>query len=219
MEDWQSQYTKTYVARIRQHAVEENVDGADSAGIKFSCEDALAFVEESETVGFAILDIDGKFVCVNAAFCRILNATWRQVIGTHFKDWTHEKDAEADLAAAQELAEGKAMRYGMFKRYIQRGSTKKNPREVAGFLEVEAVWKDGTCHRYRKRFTPYGPMEQSRPLLVALRELVPLATKNWRIIAIAFLTVVSIFGGSDLVMKLLSAIATARNGVGTQPLP
>lgn len=191
----------------------------ESVGIKFSCEDSVAFVEESETVGFAIVDLDGKFVCVNAAYCKILNATWRQVIGTHFRDWTHEKDVEADVSAAQELAEGKAMRYGMFKRYIQRGSTEKNPREVAGFLEVEAVWKDDKCHKYRVKFTPYGPMEQSKTSLVVVRELLPIAMKNWRTLAIVALTLLSIFGGSDLVMKILSAIAAARNGVGSQPSP
>jgi len=206
----------------REHKPQEKrhheVETEGSQGTKFSCEDSIGFVEESQTVGFAIVDLDGMFLCVNPAYCKVLNATWRQIVGTHYKDWTHDSDVAADIAAATELADGKAMRYGMFKRYIQRGSTVKNPREVAGFLEVEAIWKDGKCHRYRVKFTPYGPMEQSRTTSVALiREVLPVAIQNWKYLAIAGLTLLSIFGGSELVTKLLSAIATVRGGLDTQP--
>jgi len=196
------------------------VECESSVGTKFSCEDAIGFVEESQTVGFAIVELNGTFACVNPAYCTILNATWRQIVGTHFQEWTHEKDVAADIAAATELAEGKSMRYGMFKRYIQRGSTEKHPREVAGFLEVEAVWEDSKCHRYRVKFTPYGPMEQSQTTsAMLLREVLPVAVKNWKYLAIGSLTLLSIFGGSELVTKILSAIAQVRGGVDLQSSP
>lgn len=191
----------------------------ESKGTSFSCEDCIAFIEESETVGFAIVDLDGKFLCVNYAYCKILNTTWRDIVGTTFQEWTHPKDLETDQAAAKELADGIAMSYGMFKTYVQRGSTEQRKREISGFLEVSAVWAGGKCHKYRVKFSPYGQTELRKTIWVQLEGLVPFLLANWKMVGIALLTVVSIFGGSELVTKILSAIATAQNGVESGSSP
>lgn len=189
----------------------------DSTGTRFSCEDCTAFVEESQTVGFAIVDLQGVFICVNEAYCKSLNATWRQIVGTNYAEWTHPKDLGPDQAAAKELADGIAMRYGIFKTYIQHGSSEKHPREISGFLEVEAVWESNKCQRYRVRFTPYGQTDLLKTTSArALRDLLTLALKHWKAIAIALLTLVSIFGGSELVMNILSTVARLKDGIGSE---
>lgn len=188
--------------------------------MQFSCEDSIAFVEESETVGMAIVDLEGRFVCINQAYCKIFNATWRQIVGTTFQEWTHPRDLAVDEAAAKELADGLAMSYGMFKTYIQRGNTEKYKREISGFLEVTAVWKNGKCHKYRVKFSPYGQTELPKTLSVQAQALIPLVAKHWKPLGIGIVTLLaSIFGGSELVTKILSAIATVQNGVDSESPP
>jgi len=195
-------------------------DSNTSSGMSFSCEDSIAFVEESETVGFAIVDLEGRWICVNQAYCKILNATWRQIIGTTFQEWTHEKDLAPDLEAAKELAEGRAMSYGIVKTYVQRGSTAKHRREITGLLEVTAVWKDGKCHRYRVKFSPYGQTDQPPTIGAEILKLLPLAVSNWKTIGGVILVVVgSIFGGSELVTRILSVIQQLQDGSGSQSSP
>jgi len=192
-----------------------------SRGTEFSCDDALAFVGESKTIGFAIADLECKFRCVNLAYCRILDALPQHIIGTTFMQWTHEDDVAADVESAKQLIAGDSLEYAMAKRYIKRGHTKKIRREVWGLLEVTAVWNQDQCQYYRVKFTPWAETERlSTPLVTYGTKLVGWLIKNWKPVAIALGILLSIFGGSDALLKVLSAIREAGSGVDSvlQPL-
>jgi PAS domain S-box-containing protein len=75
-------------------------------------------------IGMALVGLDGEFVEVNDALCRILGRP-REVLTTlTFQDLTHPDDLEIDLDHVRALASGALDHYDLEKRYIHAdGST------------------------------------------------------------------------------------------------
>ena len=89
---------------------------------------------EYSAIGMALVDLDGRFVRVNANLCAIVGYDQEQLLARTFQDITHADDLDVDLAHLHDLLEGRADNYGMEKRYLRRdGST------VAVLLAVSVV--------------------------------------------------------------------------------
>jgi diguanylate cyclase (GGDEF)-like protein/PAS domain S-box-containing protein len=69
-------------------------------------------------IGMALLEIDGRWLKVNPAVCRILGWPERELLRQTFQDITHPDDLEADLAQVQRLLGGEITGYQIEKRYV-----------------------------------------------------------------------------------------------------
>lgn len=70
--------------------------------------------------GIALVGIDGRWLQVNEALCRMLSYTKAEFAEITFQDITHPEDLEADLDLLHECVEGKRDTYQMEKRYIRK---------------------------------------------------------------------------------------------------
>ena len=71
-------------------------------------------------VGMAIVGLDGTFVEVNRALCRILGYDEASLVGSTFQAVTHPDDLESDLGLLGRLRAGEIDHYLMEKRYLTR---------------------------------------------------------------------------------------------------
>ena len=73
---------------------------------------------DSAPVGIALVSLEGKFMRVNEALCKILGHSAEEILATTFQDLTHPDDLEADLELLRQLVAGEIPRYRMQKRYL-----------------------------------------------------------------------------------------------------
>lgn len=81
----------------------------------------LAF--EGAFVGMALVGLDGRFLRVNAALCRIVGYRADELVGMMFRDITHPDDVELDVALADKLARGEIASCQLEKRYVRKDSS------------------------------------------------------------------------------------------------
>jgi len=181
---------------------------------KIECEDAIAFLCEA-TWGFAEVTTEGNFVWLNQAYCDALNAPADLILGTNFKAWTHPDDVNIDSELAKKVADGEITCYTLAKRYLQRGSTKINPRIIWGMLSVQGKYSTtGECVGYRVQFRPYEDFPKSLDYLARIKVILEWTIQNWK--AIATVIAVSstlVFGGSETLLELLKKIQSTTNSV------
>lgn len=77
----------------------------------------LAF--DDGQIGMAVVSLDGTWLRVNPALCRIVGYTEEQLLGARIQDITHPDDLEKDLGHMAEMVRGERRRYGMEKRYVR----------------------------------------------------------------------------------------------------
>ena len=83
---------------------------------------SLAF--QHAAIGMAIVDLDGKFLKLNHAFCRIVGYDEEDLLALDFQSITHPEDLDTDVALARQLRDGEIDHYHLEKRYFHRdGST------------------------------------------------------------------------------------------------
>ncbi|MBI1261562.1 MAG: response regulator [Rhizobiales bacterium] len=70
--------------------------------------------------GIALVGLDGRWLKVNDALCRMLQYSEQELFGLTFQDITHPEDLETDLDYLHECVEGKRQSYQMEKRYYRR---------------------------------------------------------------------------------------------------
>lgn len=90
-------------------------------------EDALRESEErfrkffaSAPIGISVVDLDGRFLEVNKAYCEMLGYTQQELSKLTFADITHPEDASKDLQQAEQLFKGEIPSYQLEKRYIKK---------------------------------------------------------------------------------------------------
>jgi diguanylate cyclase (GGDEF)-like protein/PAS domain S-box-containing protein len=71
-------------------------------------------------IGMALIDLDGRWMNVNAAVCRITGWREDELLQRTFQDVTHPDDLDADLAQVAMLVAGEIAGYQMEKRFITR---------------------------------------------------------------------------------------------------
>ena len=70
--------------------------------------------------GIALVGLDGAFMQVNEALCRMLGYTEEELRTRNFQDITHPEDLENDLDYLHECVEGMRTTYQMEKRYFRK---------------------------------------------------------------------------------------------------
>jgi PAS domain S-box-containing protein len=71
-------------------------------------------------IGYALVDLDGRLVKINDAFCRIVDQDPQTLLAMTFQDITHAEDLDRDLALLGRLTAGEIPSYQMDKRYLRR---------------------------------------------------------------------------------------------------
>ncbi|MGK2931330.1 MAG: sensor domain-containing diguanylate cyclase [Solirubrobacterales bacterium] len=71
-------------------------------------------------IGMALVDLDGSWLKVNSALCKITGYSVEDFQGQRFADITHPNDLEEDLENASRLLAGEQTTYTMEKRYIKK---------------------------------------------------------------------------------------------------
>lgn len=179
-----------------------------------ACEDAIAFLCEA-TWGFAEVDSDGNFIWMNTAYSDMLNAPLDLILGTNYKTWTHPDDVEIDSELAEKVKNGDINYYTLAKRYIQRGSTKKNVRVIWGMLSVQGKYTaTGEFVGYRVQFRPYNDVPVSIDYAVKAKAILDWVVSNWKTIAtIIAVSSTLVFGGSDALLDLLRKAKNTADSV------
>ncbi|AFM12988.1 hybrid sensor histidine kinase/response regulator [Turneriella parva] len=88
-------------------------------------------------VGMALVGLDGRFLRVNAALCRIVGMTEAELTATNFPAITHPDDVARDSQALRDMLEGRRDRYFTEKQYRH-----KDGHWVPVQLSVSAVRSD-----------------------------------------------------------------------------
>lgn len=77
------------------------------------------FAFENAPIGIALVDLEGHIIRGNAAFSKLLSLPLEQVLGTHFREFTHPDDIEADRILFQQVLNGRRDGYTIDKRYLR----------------------------------------------------------------------------------------------------
>lgn len=163
---------------------------------KLTEQEALQFVLDAGW-GLAKVSSEGVFLWVNPAYCEILGAPAELIIGTHWRDWTHVDDIAEDERMAKQTAEGDLPSYTFRKRYLQRGSTPKNPRIIWGKLSCTGIWKGEQFLYYLVQFQPFNNFQQVRRIQINVNEVLKWVSQNWKtIIAVAAISSSMISGST-----------------------
>ena len=73
---------------------------------------------DNAPIGIAILSLDGRWIRVNAALCRILGYSEAELLERTFVDITHPDDVETDTELNRRVLAGEIPRYQLEKRYL-----------------------------------------------------------------------------------------------------
>lgn len=181
-----------------------------------SASDAIDFIVDSPT-GYAEVSPDGHFRWVNQAYANLLNAHREQILGTHWKKWTHPEDVNLDADLARKVAAGQLRQYRMVKRYKQLGSTDAVPRIIWGQLSVFGKFSsEGVFIGYRVTFVPYLNHDSSEGSSKIdyekwLHSLLRLLADNWKTAVAVILTLVgSTFANSGRLLEQLQEIQETK---------
>ncbi|MBS2018920.1 MAG: PAS domain S-box protein [Deltaproteobacteria bacterium] len=74
-------------------------------------------------IGSALVGLDGRWIKVNDAACKMLGYAREELLATSFQDVTHPDDLTADLALVDRLLRGEIPSYDLEKRYLRKDGT------------------------------------------------------------------------------------------------
>lgn len=74
---------------------------------------------EASPIGVALVGLDGRFLRVNDALCRIVGYGEEELLSRTFQEITHPDDLAEDLALLAQLDAGTIPKYSMEKRYLR----------------------------------------------------------------------------------------------------
>jgi two-component system sensor histidine kinase/response regulator len=83
-------------------------------------EESFVGAFDHAAIGMALVGLDGQWLKVNPALCRIIGYTEEDLAGKTFQTITHPDDLEADLKNIRDLIEGRIQAYDMEKRYFHK---------------------------------------------------------------------------------------------------
>ena len=73
---------------------------------------------EYADIGMALVGLDGAFLRINEAFCRIVGIPAAVMLNLDFQSITHPDDLDADLNLLARLSSGEIQSYRLNKRYL-----------------------------------------------------------------------------------------------------
>ncbi|MAU60578.1 MAG: hypothetical protein CMI62_07600 [Parvibaculum sp.] len=116
--------------------------------------------------GIALVGIDGEWLQMNEALCRMLGYTAEELRARTFQDITWPDDLEADLDLMHECIEGKRDGYQMEKRYIR-----KDGEIIWGYLAVAILRaENGEPLYFISQIQDITAQKQAEAELVAARD-------------------------------------------------
>ena len=99
---------------------------------------------ELTPVGVATLDLDGRYLTANPAFCDLVGRSEPELLGQDFRSVTHPDDTREGDRLAQELLSGDRAAFTIEKRYLRPDGS-----EAVGVLSCTLVTEaDGTPHEF-----------------------------------------------------------------------
>src|ERR1700681_163606 len=75
---------------------------------------------DQAAIGMALVEIDGRWINVNAAICRIVGYSEKELLATNFQSITHPEDLNADLEFVAQMLRGEIRSYEIEKRYFHK---------------------------------------------------------------------------------------------------
>src|SRR6266850_2134456 len=75
---------------------------------------------DQAAIGMALVGLDGRWLRVNPALCKILGYSEQELLATDFQTVTHPEDLDADLNYVQQMLSQKIRSYQMEKRYLHK---------------------------------------------------------------------------------------------------
>jgi PAS domain S-box-containing protein len=126
-------------------------------------------------IGIALMSIEGVWMKVNPALCRILGYSDEQLLNTTHQKISHPEDLIIDELHLKQLLDGSAMSYEMEKRYIQ-----KNGSLVWMSLHVSLVRNevDETPLYFIMHFIDITAKKASESSLLEIEEIYKLISEN-----------------------------------------
>jgi diguanylate cyclase (GGDEF)-like protein/PAS domain S-box-containing protein len=82
--------------------------------------DKFAGAFTSAALGMALVSLEGRWLDVNDALCRILGYPREELLQVDFQRLTHPADLQTDLALVEDLLAGRRTHYHLEKRYVGR---------------------------------------------------------------------------------------------------
>jgi len=82
--------------------------------------DAFRRAFDDAGIGMAIVDLDGRYVHVNASLCEMVGRSKAELLELTFQEITHPDDLEPDLELARRTLAGEMSHYHMEKRYLHK---------------------------------------------------------------------------------------------------
>jgi PAS domain S-box-containing protein len=117
-------------ATLRKEAELDRLRLAREQAARIAAEQAAEALRQSEErfrtafdhapIGMDLVDLEGRFLQVNAALCELTGYTEPELLTRTFQDITHPDDREDDLARVQQLLSGEVPAYQMEKRYLRK---------------------------------------------------------------------------------------------------
>src|SRR5436190_4990543 len=75
---------------------------------------------DQAAIGMALLGLDGRWLRVNPALCKVLGYSEQELLATDFQTVTHPEDLDADLSYVRQMLSQKIRSYQMEKRYLNK---------------------------------------------------------------------------------------------------
>ncbi|NHN29494.1 PAS domain S-box protein [Paenibacillus agricola] len=94
-------------------------------------------------IGIALVDLDGTWLKVNPALCKLLGYTEAEFLMTNFQDLSHLEDLDADLELVEKTLAGEIDSFQLEKRYYH-----KEGHTVWALLSVSLVHNSDRSPRY-----------------------------------------------------------------------
>jgi diguanylate cyclase (GGDEF)-like protein/PAS domain S-box-containing protein len=106
---------------VSVQASQHNNDHEDDHVADLLLQQRLSF--ESAPIGQAVVGLDGTWLAVNPALCRLLGGETSDFEGKSFQDFTHPDDVGTDLDLLADIVEGRILSVSVQKRYLRLDGT------------------------------------------------------------------------------------------------
>jgi diguanylate cyclase (GGDEF)-like protein/PAS domain S-box-containing protein len=114
-------------------------------------------------IGMSLVSLDGRFLQVNDALCRIVGYPREELLALDFQTITHPDDLDIDLGRVQALVAGEIESYDLEKRYLHRDG-----HVVWILLTVSLVTADGRPHFFISQVQDISEQKRMRAELERL---------------------------------------------------
>jgi PAS domain S-box-containing protein len=105
------------VTRYLVATIFPDVDGLELRRLRHA-EERSELIFERAPSGIALVDLDGRFIRANPAFCDIVGRSERELRTLTFQEITHPDDLAEDVDLVRDLVAGRIDRYSIEKRYL-----------------------------------------------------------------------------------------------------